>query len=517
MRRHRKGRALGHKRIGKVLIVGGGTAGWMAASILLRTLGKGYRLQLVESDDIGTVGVGEATIPSIRNFNLMCGIDEDDFVRATQATFKLGIEFKDWGAEGEAYIHGFGVVGRDTGLVDFHHYWVKQHLRGKAGPLADYTVSLQACAHNKFARPTDAEKAANPMLGHLAHAFHFDAGLFARFLRQRCEALGVQRTEGRIGSVQTDPGNGFVRSVTLDDGSVHEADFFIDCSGFRGLLIEQTLHSGYEDWSEWLPCDSALAVPCESVRPLLPYTRATARQAGWQWRIPLQSRIGNGHVYCSRYLSQDEATATLLKNLDGPALAEPRLLRFVTGRRRKFWNKNVVAIGLASGFLEPLESTSIHLIQSALLRLVRFFPNREFDEADADEYNRQQATEFEQIRDFIILHYHANRRPGAFWQRCREMAVPQSLQHKMALFKANARLFRHNNELFGEGGWLQVMVGQGLRPRGYDPLVDNTDEDAIAAMMANLKAVVADTARRMPTHEDFITRHCKAAPMAAKG
>jgi tryptophan halogenase len=300
--------------------------------------------------------------------------------------------------------------------------------------------------------------------------------------------------------------------VTLASGAAYLADFFIDCSGFRGLLIEQTLHSGYDDWSEWLPCDSALAVPCEAVRPLLPYTRATARQAGWQWRIPLQSRIGNGHVYCSQYLSQDEATATLLQHLDGPALAEPRLIRFVTGKRKKFWNKNVVAIGLASGFLEPLESTSIHLIQSALLRLVRFFPDRDFMDANADEYNRQQATEFEQIRDFIILHYHANQRPGAFWQRCRQIAVPESLQHKLALFRANGRLFRHNNELFGESGWLQVMLGQGVQPQGYDPLVDNTGEDAIAAMMTNLKAVVAETVQRMPGHEDYIAQHCKAAP-----
>jgi len=506
---------MGSKRLNKVLIVGGGSAGWMAASVFLRTLGKGYQIHLIESDDIATVGVGEATIPAIRNFNLMCGIDEDEFVRETQATFKLGIQFKDWGAEGEAYIHGFGVLGRDTGLVDFHHYWVKQRQLGLAGPLDDYAISLQACAHNKFTRPTDAQKTAQPLLGHLAHAFHFDAGLFARSLRRRAEAVGVVRTEGKISSVQTDPANGFVRSVTLDNGDVHTADFFIDCSGFRGLLIEQTLHTGYDDWSEWLPCDSALAVPCESVRPLLPYTRATARQAGWQWRIPLQSRIGNGHVYCSHYLSQDEATATLLSHLDGPALAEPRLIRFVTGKRKKFWNKNVVAMGLASGFLEPLESTSIHLIQSALLRLVRFFPDHDFDEADADEYNRQTATEFEQIRDFIILHYHANRRQGsAFWQRCREMDVPQSLKHKIALFRANGRLFRHNNELFGEGAWLQVMVGQGIHPRGYDPLVDNTAEDAITGMMANLKTVLADTVRRMPSHEDFIAQHCKAEPPA---
>ena len=506
------------QRLKKVLIVGGGTSGWMAASIFLRTLGKGYQIQLIESDDIGTVGVGEATIPSIRNFNLMCGIDEDAFMRETQATFKLGIQFNGWGEEGESYIHGFGVVGRDTGLVDFHHYWVKQRQLELAGPLDDYALSVRARAQNKFSRPTDADKAAQPLLGQLAHAFHFDAGLFARFLRQRAEALGVVRTEGKIGNVQTDPASGFVQSVTLEDGSVHAADFFIDCSGFRGLLIEQTLHTGYDDWSEWLPCDSALAVPCESVRPLLPYTRATARQAGWQWRIPLQSRIGNGHVYCSQYLSQDEATATLLKNLDGPALAEPRLIRFVTGKRKKFWNKNVVAIGLASGFLEPLESTSIHLIQSALLRLARFMPDRNFDEANADEFNRQSATEFEQIRDFIILHYHANRRQGsAFWQRCREMSVPQSLQHKLALFRANGRIFRHNNELFGEGGWLQVMVGQGVMPRGYDPLVDNTAEDAITAMMTNLKAVVAEAVRRMPGHEDYIAKHCKAAAAASTG
>ena len=496
----------------KVLIVGGGTAGWMSAAVLLQSLGRTYQIQLIESDAISTIGVGEATIPSIKNFNLVCGIDEDEFVRETQATFKLGIQFKNWGALGESYIHSFGSIGKNTGLVDFYHYWLKLNQMGKVGRLDDYSINLSACEQNKFTRANHEDK--NSPLADIGHAFHFDAGLYAKYLRTNCEKHGVTRTEGKIVSVQTNSDNGFVTSVTMENGEVHAADFFIDCSGFRGLLIEQTLHTGYDDWSHWLPCDSALAVPCESVSPLLPYTRSTAHSAGWQWRIPLQSRIGNGHVYCSKFMSQDEATSILLKNLDGPALAEPRPIRFVTGKRKKFWNKNVVAIGLASGFMEPLESTSIHLIQTGILRLINFFPNMGFAEADADEYNRQTATEYEQIRDFIILHYHANRRTDSeFWQYCRAMEIPERLHNKIDLFRANGRIFRINNELFGESGWLQVMLGQGIRPQAYDPLADNTSEEAIGKMMVNVKAVIQEVVKRMPSHENFIAANCKALPM----
>ncbi len=495
----------------KVLIVGGGTAGWMCAAVLLHSLGKQYRIQLIESDEIGIVGVGEATIPSIMKFISLIGLDENDFMRRTQATFKLGIQFRNWGAVGDSYIHGFGSMGRKTGLVDFHHYWLKAWQAGRVERLDDYSINLLACEKNRFMRART-DNAASPAAD-IRHAFHFDAGLFARYLREYSEKLGVTRTEGRITSVQTVPETGFVRSVTMDDGSVHEADLFIDCSGFRGLLIEQTLHTGYDDWSHWLPCDSALAVPCESVTPLLPYTRATAHGAGWQWRIPLQSRIGNGHVFCSRFMSEDEATAILLNNLDGPALAQPRLIRFVTGKRKKFWNRNVVAIGLASGFIEPLESTSIHLIQQGIVRLIELFPSQGFDQADIDEYNRQSTTEFEQVRDFIVLHYNATQRDDtAFWNHCRTMDVPETLKHKTTLFGANGRFFRKDDELFGETSWAQVMLGQGIRPRGYHPLVDNTDDEAIYKMLANVKAVMHAVADRMPGHAQYIADQCKAPP-----
>ncbi len=495
----------------KILIVGGGTAGWMSAAVLLHSLGRGYRIQLIESDEIGTVGVGEATIPSILKFNALIGIDEDEFMRRTQATFKLGIQFRNWGAVGDSYIHGFGSMGRKTGLVDFHHYWLKAQQAGRVERMDDYSINLLACEKNRFMRARGDNP--NSPLADIRHAFHFDAGLYAQYLRAYSEKLGVTRTEGRIASVQTDPGNGFVRSVTMADGSVHEADLFIDCSGFRGLLIEQTLRTGYDDWSHWLPCDSALAVPCESVTPLLPYTRATAHGAGWQWRIPLQSRIGNGHVFSSRFMSQDEATAVLMRNLDGPALAEPRLIRFVTGKRKKFWNRNVVAIGLAAGFIEPLESTSIHLIQQGIVRLVELFPSRGFHAADIDEYNQQSATEFEQVRDFIILHYHATQRADtAFWNHCRTMEVPDTLRRKTALFRANGRFFHQNDELFGETSWVQVMWGQGMRPQGYHPLADNTEDEPTYQMLANVKAVMHAVVDRMPTHAQYIAEHCKAPP-----
>ena len=493
----------------KIMIVGGGTAGWMSAAVLLHSLGKHYQIQLIESDEISTVGVGEATIPSIIKFNSLIGIDEDDFMRRTQATFKLGIQFRNWGAVGDSYIHGFGSMGRKTGLVDFHHYWLKAQQAGQVDRLDDYSINLLACEKNRFMRAR-MDNAASP-LADIRHAFHFDAGLYAAYLRSYSEKLGVTRTEGKITRVQQHPETGFVTGVTMDNGDVHTADLFIDCSGFRGLLIEQTLKTGYDDWSHWLPCDSALAVPCTSVTPLLPYTRATAHTAGWQWRIPLQSRIGNGHVFSSRFMSQDEATAILLNNLDGQALAEPRLIRFVTGKRKQFWNKNVVAIGLASGFIEPLESTSIHLIQQGIVRLVELFPSAGFESADIAEYNLQSTTEFEQVRDFIVLHYHATQRDdSAFWRHCRSMDVPDTLKRKTVLFRANGRFFHQNDELFSEPSWVQVLWGQGVRPQGYHPLVDNTAEEPIMKMLANVKAVMHGVVDKMPTHAQYIAEHCKA-------
>jgi len=499
--------------IKKVVIVGGGTAGWMTAAFLSQALARKIQIQLIESDDISTIGVGEATIPPINNFNTALAIDENEFIKATQASFKLGIQFRNWGALGDSYLHGFGSMGHNTGLVDFQHFWLKMFQEGKVDRLEDYSINLLACEKNKFMRATDEIK--NSPLRDIGHAFHFDAGLYAKFLRGYAEKSGVVRTEGKITSVQQDPESGFVNSVTTENGEVHAADLFVDCSGFRGLLIEQTLKTGYDDWSHWLPCNRAVAVPCESVSPLTPYTRSTAHSAGWQWRIPLQHRIGNGHVYCSEYMSDDEAAGILLGNLDGKALADPRPLKFVTGKRKQFWNKNVVAIGLSSGFMEPLESTSIHLIQKAVSRLVSFFPNQGFSQPDIDEFNRQSLLEFEQIRDFIILHYKATTRSDSeFWNYCRTMSIPDSLKQKIDLFSSNGRIYRNNNELFTEVSWFQVMFGQGIRPLGHHALADVKADELVAKMMADVKKVMHGVVELMPTHEAFIQANCKAAPTA---
>jgi tryptophan 7-halogenase len=452
-----------------IVIVGGGTAGWMAAAALSRFLGDGYSIKLIESDDIGTVGVGEATIPQIRLFNAGLGIDEAEFVCATQGSFKLGIEFVDWLRPGERYIHAFGGIGRGLGLLPFHHYWLRHLAEGGTHSLWDFSPTAIAAEQNRFAPVED--QPGRPPSG-VAYAYHFDAGLYAALLRRYAEARGVERIEGQIVDTVLHGETGDIAAVQLAAGTAVEGDFFVDCSGFRGLLIEQALSSGYDEWSHWLPVNRALAVPCASVEPLTPYTRSTAREAGWQWRIPLQHRIGNGYVYSSDHIDDECATETLLANLDGEALAEPRQLRFITGKRREVWKKNCVALGLASGFLEPLESTSIHLVQSCIARLLSFFPSNGIDAADIAEFNRQTDFEFTSIRDFIILHYRANQREGELWQRCRDMVIPDSLQHKIDLFEANGRIVRFNEELFTELGWLQVMWGQGLRPRGYHPLAD---------------------------------------------
>jgi tryptophan 7-halogenase len=499
------------QNIRRVVIVGGGTAGWMSAAALSKLLDRKIEIRLIESDEIGIVGVGEATIPQIRLFNATLGLDENEFVRQTQATFKLGIEFAGWLREGSAYLHAFGPVGgRDLGLVPFYQYWLKLHLAGEASGLGDYVFNAIAARGNRFMRSADIQ---NSPLSNIAYAFHFDAGLYARFLRTYGEARGVMRCEGKVVDTLLNAESGFIEAVQLQSGERIEGDLFIDCSGFRGLLIEQTLQTGFEDWSHWLPCNRALAVPCASAPVLTPYTRATARSAGWQWRIPLQHRIGNGYVYCSDYISDDEAAASLLGQLDGAALAEPRPLRFVTGMRKQFWNRNCVAIGLASGFMEPLESTSIHFIQSSIAKLVALFPTRNFDAADIAEYNRQVQFEFERSRDFLILHYQANQRIGQpFWDRCRTMAIPQSLQHKLDLFRSHARIFREHEELFTESSWLQVLVGQGVLPRGYHPMVDLLADNETREFVANVRRVLERSAEAMPDHAAFIARTCKADP-----
>ncbi len=488
----------------RIMIIGGGTAGWMAAAVLSKFLGRRYAISLIESDDIGTVGVGEATIPQLHLLHDALGIDEDDFMRATGASYKLGIEFVGWGTAESRYMHAFGTLGRDIGLVPFHHYWLRGRALGEAMPLEAYSFNAATGYAGKFARGAQAQ---TQMLGGLSHAYHFDAGRYARFLRAYAEALGVIRHEGLVTAVQRDPLSGDVAVVSLADGTAHGADLFIDCSGFRGLLIEKALATGYESWAHWLPCDRALAMPCAPAPKLLPYTRASAHKAGWQWRIPLQHRTGNGHVYCSAHISDDEAASTLLAHLDGEALADPRAIAFTTGRRKAFWNHNVVALGLAAGFMEPLESTSIHLVQSALERLLKHLPNGPIQPAVIASYNAQTIFEWERVRDFIILHYHANTRKEPFWRACGAMSVPDSLTEKLALFGANGQIRRFNEELFAEVGWLQVMIGQGLCPQGYHPLADAPSDAELRQFLSVIRQTIAQHVKPMLDHAAFIANH----------
>jgi tryptophan halogenase len=509
-----KGRDMQDQRIREVVIVGGGTAGWMAAAALGKVLNHEYRIRLIESDEIGTVGVGEATIPLIKLFNSALELDEQEFVRRTKGSFKLGIEFVNWGRLGDSYIHGFGKIGQDLGVVPFYQYWLKLQQLGEAGHLDDYSINSAAARANKFL-PARSDRPNSPMAD-IAYAYHFDAGLYARFLRGYAENRGVQRIEGKVASVQQNGENGFIESVTLESGECVAGQLFVDCSGFRGLLIEQTLRTGYIDWTHWLPCNRAVAVPCESAGPITPYTRSTARQAGWQWRIPLQHRVGNGHVFSNDFISEDEATGTLMANLEGKPLADPRVLKFVTGKRRKFWNKNVVAVGLSSGFMEPLESTSIHLIQSAIARLTAFFPHSGFNEIEINEFNAHSDLEFDRIRDFLILHYHATERTDTpFWNYVRTMDIPDGLRQKMNLFRANGRTFREGNELFAEPSWVQVMHGQRMRPDGYHGLVDAHSLEAARKHVNTVRAVIANCVEAMPTHEAFIAKHFDAKALDA--
>ena len=489
--------------ISRIAIVGGGTAGWMAAAMLARVLEKrAPTITLVESEQIGTVGVGEATIPPIRSFNGLLGIDEDDFVRRTKATFKLGIEFRNWARLGHQYIHPFGKYGITIDRVAFHHHWLRSRAAGDTTPLHEFSVSACAAYRDKFTRPVEDPRL---ILSSLSYAFHFDAGLYAAYLRRYAEARGVTRVEGKVLDVELRGEDGFIRALRLEGDRRIEADLFIDCSGFQGLLIEQALKTGYEDWTRWLPCDRAVAIPSESVSPLNAYTRSTAHAAGWQWRIPLQHRIGNGHVYCSRFVSDDEATATLLANLDGKPLADPRLLRFTTGRRRKFWNRNCIALGLAGGFLEPLESTSIHLIQSGLTQLAAVFPDTSFDPIDAAEYNRLQIAEFDRVRDFLILHYKMNARDDApLWRQCRQMPIPDELDYRMKLFASSGRVMTEDRELFAESNWLSVMLGQGINPLRHDPLADLIPLEETQRRLVELKGLIRGTVMAMPSHMVFI-------------
>ncbi len=501
--------------LSSIVIVGGGTAGWMAAAGLAHTLkDSGCEIALVESEDIGTVGVGEATVPHLRAFNDSLRIDEVEFVRAVRGTFKLGIQFVDWGKIGDRYVHGFGTIGHDYRALPFHQYWLKLHSQGKAHDLGDYSLNTAAAPAGKFISGATDVPAGSP-LSQVAYAYHFDAGLYAQYLRRYAEARGVKRIEGEIVDASLRGEDGFIESVTLKNGTRVAGELFIDCSGFRGLLIEQALKTGYEDWTRWLPCDRAVAVPSEKTGPATPYTRSTARNAGWQWRIPLQHRTGNGYVYSSAYTTDAEAAATLLANLDGRALADPRVLRFVTGRRRKMWSRNCVALGLASGFLEPLESTSIYLIQSGIARLIQMLPDRNMNPILQDRYNAEATFEMERIRDFLILHYHATlRRDSGFWQYCGTMSIPPSLETVIGLFRDSGRFYRNSDEMFALTSWVQVMIGQRIIPRAYHPMVDLVAESDLMRLDDSVRGVIASCVAAMPEHEAFIERCCKA-PAAA--
>jgi tryptophan halogenase len=499
-------------RVRRIVIVGGGTAGWMTAAALGRFLKNGYcDIRLIESEQIGTVGVGESTIPPVRLFNAMLGLDENEFVRRTQATFKLAIEFRDWTRLGHSYLHPFGPYGVDMEGVSFHAYWLRLRAMGEAPGLDDYSLNARAARQSRFMRPIEAH---NSPLAHIAYAFHFDAGLYAKFLREYAEKFGVQRIEGKIVDVQLRGTDGFIEALRLASGELVEGDLFIDCSGFRGLLIEQALHTGYEDWSHWLINDRAWAVPCASGGDRSPLTRATARPAGWQWRIPLQHRVGNGYAYCSKFVSDDAAAATLLANLDGKPLRDPFMIKFTTGRRLKSWHKNCVAIGLSAGFLEPLESQSIFLIQVAIARLLTMFPDRGFEPADMARFNRVMSYEYERIRDFLVLHFHATERADTpYWDYCRNMTIPDYLADKLALFESRGRIFRENEELFADSSWFAVMVGQGVEPRGHDPLADVMPPAELRERMTHIRQVVMKATDQMPAHWEYIAKNCAAARM----
>jgi tryptophan 7-halogenase len=488
-----------------VVIVGGGTAGWMAAAAFSRFLNNGYtRITLVESEEIGTVGVGEATIPPIITFNRMLGINENDFMRQTGATFKLGIEFVNWGGLNERYFHPFGFHGQDLEGVHFHQLYLRARKRAVMPDISSWSMSAVAASMGKFGRPTD--DAQSP-IRELLYAFHFDAGLYAKYLRGYAEQGGVQRIEGKIVDVGLRQADGFVETITLADGQTIAGDLFIDCSGFRGLLIEEALNTGYENWQKWLPCDSAIAVPSAISGEPDPYTRSTARGAGWQWRIPLQHRMGNGHVYASDYIDGDAAEAELMANLEGEPLADPRRIQFTTGRRRQSWNKNVIALGLSSGFIEPLESTSIHFIQSGIAKLIALFPDKRFNPVERDEYNRQMRDLYEDVRDFIVLHYKATKRDDTpFWTRCRTMEVPESLQRKIDLFRAKGRVFRDGLELFATTSWVSVALGQHIIPEDYEPAVDALDEERVAMALEQMRQGYLNVAQALPTHGEFIRR-----------
>lgn len=495
--------------IDHLVILGGGTAGWMAAAAIGKVFkNSAMKITVVESSEIGTVGVGEATIPEIINFNRILGIDEREFLKFTQGTFKLGIEFVDWIGAGSSYIHPFGRYGTTIGSVPFFHYWQKLNNLGGAASLPDYSFCIQMCKQNKFAKPVNIP---NSPLSEIDYAYHFDAGLYAQFLRKYAEACGVVRVDAKVVGVGKNSDSGYIQSLHLEQGGQIDADFFIDCTGFRGVLIEESLHSGYEDWSHYLPCDSAVAVASDPLDDLPPYTRATAQEAGWQWRIPLQHRTGNGYVYSSHFLSDEMAQQTLLNNIEGGATGNPRIIRFKTGIRRSPWKKNCVALGLASGFLEPLESTSIHLIYEAIANFLGLFPSKVIQPELIKKYNQLQQRNFTTIRDLLIFHYWANKRTGSeFWDYCRNMDIPDRLRNKVELYQRTGRLFREDNELFSDVSWISVLLGQGITTSAYSPIADILPLPELKQRMVEVKQIIQNAGQPLPSHKDYVSRFCAA-------
>ena len=496
------------KPIKHVVIAGGGTAGWITAALLNKVLGKVIKITLIESSAIGTIGVGEATIPPIIQLNHALGINEQDFINATNASIKLGIEFENWKTTSHSYMHAFGSFGKDFPFCDFYNFWVKGKITGSEDSLWDFSLNYQAAKQHKFA---PLNTIPNTQLPGLSYAYHFDATLYAEFLKKLAMSRGVDHIDAKIEQVEQCPLSGNIKSLTLDNTQQINGDLFIDATGQRALLIEQTINTGFVDWSHYLPCDSAVAVQSQGTSELKPYTRSIAHSAGWQWQIPLQSRIGNGLVYRSRYLSDDAATQLLLNNLPAEPITAPRVIKFKTGRRLKQWHKNVVSVGLASGFLEPLESTSIHLIQSAVTRLIKLFPHNGISETLVTEFNKQSVIEIEHIRDFIILHYKlTEREDSAFWRQCKQMDIPHSLAHKLKLFKETGKVVRENDELFAEVAWQQVFIGQGLNPDDYNSIVDSLSSEQLNDLFSTLKTLITSTVEQLPTHKDFLAKIKKA-------
>jgi tryptophan halogenase len=489
--------------LSKIVIVGGGTSGWLAAAMLCQHLKRELcQIELVESDEIGTIGVGESTVPPFVGLIQRLGIDEQDFIRATHATYKLGIQFVGWQRRATSYFHPFGVIGKPIGAHDFYQCWLRARASGDTSELQDFSPCNVMAEHGRFFPPS---RARNTPIGGANYALHVDAALVARYLRDYSEARGLKRTEGRVVEVKQRE-DGFIESVALENGKEIRGDYFIDCTGFRSLLIGKTLGVENIDWSNYLPCDRAIAVRSEIQYPLVPYTRATAQSAGWMWRIPLQHRLGQGYVYSSRFCSDANAKSTLLRNLGSSCLEEPRIIPFTTGHKRQFWKLNCLSLGLSSGFIEPLEATSIHLIARGVEFFLRYFPARDCDPALIREYNRRMTADFEEVRDFIVLHYSATRRDDSpFWQWCKTMPIPESLRERIDLFASHGALRDGVDELFRASSWQSVFEGMGIHPRAYCPRVENIDYTQIAATLRTAKAAIAGMVEHLPTHEQFLS------------